>query len=266
MTRSETVTKYFLGLLTTIIVVALYSPIILTIFYSFYRTRKGKVDWESFSYEPYTKLIFEKQILESLLNSLYVGFVTVIFSVLIGFYFANYYNTHKGKMKEFLQFVIFLPFLLPPIISGLALLIFFREVGLPRSLNTVVIGHTIFVLAIVYRIILNKLETLKPSLMESAYDLGANKFQAFWYVLLPNIRLSLIIAGLLAFTISLDETLITLFLIGDDTTWPIKLWAKMRVGFSKQVNASVTLILILTTTLVLLIAWIISKSEKKIMY
>ena len=154
----------------------------------------------------------------------------------------------KGKMKEFLQFVIFLPFLLPPIISGLALLIFFREVGLPRSLNTVVIGHTIFVLAIVYRIILNKLETLKPSLMESAYDLGANKFQAFWYVLLPNIRLSLIIAGLLAFTISLDETLITLFLIGDDTTWPIKLWAKMRVGFSKQVNASVTLILILTTT------------------
>ena len=266
MTRAETFTKYFLGFLTIFVVIALYAPIVLTIFYSFYKTRKGKVDWESFSYEPYTKLIFEKQILESLVNSVYVGLVTVVFSVLIGFYFANYYHTHKGKMKEFLQFVIFLPFLLPPIISGLALLIFFREVGLPRSLNTVVIGHTIFVLAIVYKIILNKLETLKPSLMESAYDLGANKLQAFWYILLPNIKLSLVIAGLLAFTISLDETLITLFLIGDDTTWPIKLWAKMRVGFSKQVNASVTLILILTTTLVLLIAWIISKSEKKIMY
>ena len=115
-----------------------------------------------------------------------------------------------------------------------------------------------------FKIILNKLETLKPSLMESAYDLGASKFQAFWYVLLPNIKLSLIIAGLLAFTISLDETLITLFLIGNDTTWPIKLWAKMRVGFSKQVNASVTLILILTSLLVLLIASIISKSEKRL--
>ena len=98
--------------------------------------------------------------------------------------------------------------------------------------------------------------------MESAYDLGASKWQAFYYVLLPNIKLSLIIAGLLAFTISLDETLITLFLIGNDTTWPIKLWAKMRVGFSKQVNASVTLILILTSLLVLLIASIISRSEK----
>ena len=78
MTRSETVTKYFLGLLTTIIVIALYSPIVMTIFYSFYSTRKGKVDWDSFSYELYTKLIFEKQFLESILNSLYVVFVGFI--------------------------------------------------------------------------------------------------------------------------------------------------------------------------------------------
>ena len=72
-------------------------------------------------------------------------------------------------------------------------------------------------------------------------------------------------AGILAFTISLDKILITLFLIGNDTTWPIKLWAKMRVGFSKQINASITLILILTTLLVLLIATIISKSEKRML-
>ena len=64
-----------------------------------------------------TKLIFEKQILESLMNSIYVGVVTVICSVVIGFYFANYYHTSKSKMKEFLQFIIFLPFLLPPIIT-----------------------------------------------------------------------------------------------------------------------------------------------------
>ena len=257
MTRLENVTKYMMALLTALVVTTLYAPIVMTIFFSFYKTRKGLVNWESFSYEPYTKLIFEKQILESLLNSLYVGSVTVVCSLVIGFYFANYYHTSRGKMKELLQFIIFLPFLLPPIITGLSLLIFFRELGLPRSLNTVVIGHTIFVLAIVFKIILNKLETLKSSLMESAYDLGASKLQAFW---------SLIIAGLLAFTISLDETLITLFLIGNDTTWPIKLWAKMRVGFSKQVNASVTLILILTSFLVLLIATIVSRSEKRIMY
>ena len=74
MTRAETFTKYFLGFLTIFVVIALYAPIVLTIFYSFYKTRKGKVDWDSFSYEPYTKLIFEKQILESLVNSVYTVF------------------------------------------------------------------------------------------------------------------------------------------------------------------------------------------------
>ena len=129
MTKSENLTKYLLAELTGLIVAALYAPIVLTIFYSFYKSRKGKVDWGSFSYEPYTKLIFERQILESLMNSIYVGIVTVICSVVIGFYFANYYHTSKSKMKEFLQFIIFLPFLLPPIITGLSLLIFFREIN-----------------------------------------------------------------------------------------------------------------------------------------
>ena len=133
MTRLENVTKYMMALLTALIVSTLYAPIVMTIFFSFYKTRKGLVNWESFSYEPYTKLIFEKQILESLLNSLYVGSITVVCSVVIGFYFANYYHTSRGKMKELLQFIIFLPFLLPPIITGLSLLIFFREIGLPRS-------------------------------------------------------------------------------------------------------------------------------------
>ena len=70
MTKLENYTKYIMAALTGSIVAALYSPIVLTIFYSFYKTRKGKVDWNSFSYEPYTKLIFEKQILESLMNSI----------------------------------------------------------------------------------------------------------------------------------------------------------------------------------------------------
>ena len=103
MTRTENFTKYILAGLTGLIVAALYAPIVLTIFYSFYKSRKGKVDWSSFSYEPYTKLIFERQILESLMNSIYVGVVTVICSVIIGFYFANYYHTSKSKIKELLQ-------------------------------------------------------------------------------------------------------------------------------------------------------------------
>ena len=71
-----------------------------------------------------------------------------------------------------LQAIVFVPFVLPPIMTGLSLLIFFREAGLPRSLVTVTIGHTVFVLALVYRIVLARLESLSPSLIEASYDLG----------------------------------------------------------------------------------------------
>ena len=117
MTRLENITKYLMALLTGLIVAALYAPIVMTIFFSFYKSRKGKVNWDSFSYEPYTKLIFEKQIVESLLNSLYVGGVTVICSVIVGFYFANYYHTSRGKMKELLQFANARHFSLPSVLK-----------------------------------------------------------------------------------------------------------------------------------------------------
>ena len=100
MTKLENLTKYTMALLTGLIVAALYAPIVMTIFFSFYKSRKGKVNWDSFTYEPYTKLIFEKQILESLINSLYVGGVTVICSVAVGFYFANYIIKLKLKLKD----------------------------------------------------------------------------------------------------------------------------------------------------------------------
>ena len=104
MTRAETFTKYFLGFLTIFVVIALYAPIVLTIFYSFYKTRKGKVDWDSFSYEPYTKLIFEKQILERLLSTKIKVFSFHNPSKKIlkynNFKYANMINVYSKFLKE----------------------------------------------------------------------------------------------------------------------------------------------------------------------
>ena len=133
-----------MGIVTFLSLVILYSPIFMTILLSVYKTRRGQIQWDSFSTQAYIKLINEKQLINALLSSLYVGFFTVLFSLVIGFYFATYYNSTRGKQKHFLQFIIYLPFLLPPIITGLSLLIFLRELGIRRSLNTVIIGHTIF--------------------------------------------------------------------------------------------------------------------------
>src|SRR5262249_55550430 len=123
----------------------------------------------------------------------------------------------------------------------------FREIDFERSLVTVVIGHTVFVLALVYRTVLVRLQSLSASLVEASYDLGASGWQTFRYVLLPNLKSAMIGAGVLAFALSFDETLIPILATGPDNTLPIRLWAMMRLGFSPDINALVAAILAFTT-------------------
>jgi putative spermidine/putrescine transport system permease protein/spermidine/putrescine transport system permease protein len=160
-----------------------------------------------------------------------------------------------------MQLMIFLPFLMPPILTGLSLLIFFRQAHIERSLVTVVIGHTLFVLALVYRILLARLQALSPSLIEASLDLGASRLQTFRYVLLPHLASAVISAALLAFALSFDETLITLLVTGTQNTLPVRLWAMMRLGFTPDINALVTLILAGTTALCLLVAATLSPAR-----
>ena len=165
---------------------------------------------------------------------------------------ALYYASGRSLDRELLQFVVFLPFLMPPIITGLSLLVFFREIDFERSLLTVVIGHTVFVLAIAYRTILVRLQSLGRSLTEASYDLGATPLQTFRHILLPNLAGAMVGAGALSFALSFDETLITILVTGTDNTLPIRLWAMMRLGFTPDINALVALVLGLTTLLCLL--------------
>ena len=174
-----------LGLLVVAVFVllALYGPLLLTVFFSFFTLRRGAVQWDSFGFEWYAKLFQNAGIGEALANSLIVGFSSVGLSLVLGTIFAFNYHEGRGPARKAQQLVIFLPFLMPPIITGLALLIFFRQVGIDRSLLTVVIGHTVFVLALVYRTILTRLQALSRSLAEASSDLGASRWQTFFWVL-----------------------------------------------------------------------------------
>jgi putative spermidine/putrescine transport system permease protein/spermidine/putrescine transport system permease protein len=140
----------------------------------------------------------------------------------------------------------------PPIVTGLSLLIFFRQIDFERSLVTVVIGHTVFVLALVYRNVLARLQTISRSLIEASLDLGANRWQTFRYVLLPQLMTAFLAAGILAFALSFDETLITLLVTGTKSTLPMWLWSMMRMGFTPDINALAAIVLAGTTLLCLL--------------
>ncbi len=238
---------------TVFVAVLLYSPLFVPILSSFFTVNHGDVDWAKPTLSAYRNLVRNDQILSALRTTLVVGVSTVILSVVSGTLLALYvYGKRRGA--GLLQFIVFLPFLMPPVISGLALLIFFREIDLDRSLITVTAGHTVFVLAIVYRTVLTRLQSLSGSLLEASYDLGASRFQTFWRIVLPNLSGAMIGGAILAFALSFDETMITILLTGTQSTLPVRLWAMMRLGFSPDINALVTLILIFTVLLCALAA------------
>ena len=162
----------------------------------------------------------------------------------MGTIFAFYYLYTSGLPCQIMQALIFLPFLLPPIITGLALLVAFREMDLTRGVPTILVGHVVVVVPIIYRTVLVRLNAPSPSLREAWLDLGASIWQTFRYILLPQLRTALIAAALLAFAVSFDETMVTLFLSGSTSTLPIRLWSMMRLGFVPDINALATLIVV----------------------
>lgn len=247
--------------LTILVFILLYGPLMVPIISSFFTISRGAVDWSQPTTSAYAALLRNESVLDALRTTLIVGAGAVILSLVIGAGFALYYVSPAAKGREFLQFVIFVPFLMPPIITGLALLIFFREVKIDRSIATIIIGHTVFVLALVYRTILTRLQSLPPSLVEASYDLGATGWQTFRRILLPNLSSALVGAAILAFALSFDETMITLLVTGTQSTLPVRLWAMMRLGFTPDINALVALILVFTTSLCLLAVRFLVRSD-----
>jgi putative spermidine/putrescine transport system permease protein/spermidine/putrescine transport system permease protein len=246
--------RLLLWLLAGATLVLLYGPLVATFVYSFVSRRAGTIDWSSFTFDWYRLLLFDQNLRGALFNSVLIGFVAVAISLVVGMMLAFYSNDPAARGRGLIQAIVFLPFVMPPIITGLALLIFFRETDVPRSLVTVTIGHVVFVLAVVYRTLLARLQALRRSLVEASYDLGADRWQTFRFVLLPNLMTAIVASAVLAFALSFDETLITLFLASGESTLPLRLWGMMRIGFTPEINALVTLIILLSTGLFLAVA------------
>ena len=250
----DKVVYWALALATLAAFAILYAPVFLVGILSFFESKRQVIDWGSFSVDSYIELADNKRIIGALTRTLIVAFFASLAALVAGTAIAYYYATARSRLRVILQFAVFMPFLLPPIITGLSMLVFFREVGISTGLGAVVIGHTAFVMALVYRTLLTRIQALSQALVEASKDLGASGYQTFRYVVFPHMRSAAVTAALLAFVISFDETLITLFLVGDTSTLPIRLWAMMRTGFSEEINALVTIIIVVSGLLTLSVA------------
>ena len=215
----------------------LYLPIIVLVVFSFNDSRLSAV-WQGFSWHWYGVLRHDDALLAAAANSLWVAALSTSIVVLLGVPAAMGLERLRGRGRRSLETIFLLPLVLPEVMMGVALLLFFVMIRWPLSLATVVIGHAAFNLPVVIVMVRARLQKLDPRLEEAARDLGASAWQTFCRITWPLVRPAVLGAALLAFTISLDDFIVTFFVAGPgSTTLPLRVYSMIKSGISPEINA-----------------------------
>jgi len=232
----------------------IYLPIAVLVIYSFNRDGVGGFPPRHFTLAWYRQLFAsDTAIWDSVLNSLLVAAGAVVLSLVLGLLAALALDRADFPGKAPFRRLVLLPLILPGIITGLSMLMFAVFAGFQRSLILVFLGHGTALISVATTEIFAGLQKIDRRQEEASLDLGATPWRTFWLVTLPNLRLSLIAAGLLIFTLSMDEIAVTFFLIGSENTLPLEIWGRLRRGITPEINAISSLIL--AASVVLLVVW-----------
>ena len=250
---SERIFDGFLGGLVILMLMVLYAPVVIGAIFSVVPVERGAPVWQTPTLEWYVALWHNQSVLDAIKTTVMIGSVSVLIATIIAVVIALYVNWQGAVGRRVLELVVYLPFLVPPLITGLSMLVFFADIGLTRGTLTLALGHIAFVMAVIYRLVSTRLSTLSPSLVAASADLGASGWQTFRYVLWPHLSSAVLTGAILAMTLSFDETFISVFLSGDATTLPLRLWGMARLGFSPEINALVTIILAVSIVLAIII-------------
>lgn len=249
-----------LGAHSVLMYLFLYAPILILVLFSFTRDEFG-TQWKGFTLEWYQRLLQNDRLMGAALNTLQVAFVSTVISTIIGTLTALAMERYRFRGRTAFDALLYLPIVIPEIVMALALLAFFAFgfdtleaiTGEPlrRNLSTVIIAHVAFSISFVVVVVRASLKGFDHRLEEAAHDLGADEWQTFRHVTLPLILPGIIGGALLAFTLSLDDFIISLFLSGPGTSLlPVEVYNKVRRAVTPEINAISTLMLLLSMTLV----------------
>ena len=231
----------------------LYLPIAVLIVYSFNGQGVGGFPPHNLTFEWYRVLFADGPIWDSVLNSLQVAFAAMAISLVFGIPAALALDRAQFPGKAAFRRLVLLPLILPGIITGLSLLMLFDVMGAKLSLLTILLGHGTALISVATTEVFAGLQKLDRAQEEASLDLGANYWQTFWRVTLPNLKLSIIGAALLIFTLSMDEIAVSFFLIGRDNTLPLEIWGRLRRGITPEINAISAIIFMFS--LVTIVLW-----------
>jgi spermidine/putrescine transport system permease protein len=229
-----------------VVIVFLYLPIGVLVVYSFNRSRLNVV-WEGFTLDWYRQLWSNEPLLAALQHSLWIAGVATLVSLVLGTAGAWLVHRYRFIGHRFIHGLVSLPVIMPEIIIGISLLSFFSALSIPLGFTTVIIAHVTFCFPFVLIAVQARLQGLDPALEEAALDLGATPLGAFWHVILPALKPALLAGGLMAFTLSLDEFVVTFFTSSArSATLPLRIYGLARVGLNPMLNALSTLLIIVT--------------------
>ncbi|RZT19110.1 spermidine/putrescine transport system permease protein [Mycobacterium sp. BK558] len=232
-----------IGLLFLLCVFAfLYAPLITTALFSFNGSNVQTWPMQGFTTQWYSDLFADEAMLTALAYSLKVALAAVAISAVAGLTFSLIAQRIQFSGKRVLDAVLAIPLVAPGMVLGISLLVVFNFAQVSTGFLTLVIGHAAFITPLVMFVLQQRLKTMDPSIEHASMDLGAGRIKTFWHVTLPGVRVSLLAACLLGFTLSMDEIAVSFFLAGTQPTLPVYVWGLLRFGFTPEVNAVFTLI------------------------
>ena len=209
--------------------------------------------WTGFSTEWYRELVQDRQMLSAFRVSLWVAFWSTIVSTILGTLAALSLERFRFRGKMTYDAIVYMPIIIPDIVIALSTLLFFVIVAIPLSRYTVLIAHIAFNISFVAIIVRARLANMDNNLEEAAADLGADEWTTFRRVTLPLLMPGIVAGALMAFTLSLDDFVITFFVSGPgSTTLPVRVYSMIKFGVTPEVNAVSTLMFIGSTLLVVI--------------
>lgn len=255
----------------------IYAPLFVIIGYSFNSNPVNMMIWEHFTFDWYTGLLGLSDrttdvsnraayvestdlMLAALRTSLTVAVITTTISTVIGTATAIALARYRFRLRGVYNGFLMLPMMMPDIVLGIGLLIFFVTIGMNLSILTIIIGHCTFLTSYVFIIVQARIAGIDPALEEASADLGASEWVTLRKVLLPQLAPGILGGALLAFVISMDDLVITYFVSGTgDTTLPVFIFGMIRRGVKPEINAIATLIILASVVIAALGLWLRSR-------
>lgn len=244
-----------------VIMLLTYLPLAMVVLFSF-NDSKLPVSWKGFTLKWYQELFQDSALMEALVNSLELGILSCAAAAVIGTLGAIGMARVTYKSKGMMEYLSTIPIMVPEIILAMVFMAFFSLLNLPFGMVTLVIAHTAFCIPYVFMMVKARLVGLDPSLEEAARDLGATPGRTFWDITLPLIMPAVASGCLLAFAMSFDDVVISIFVNGPKlSTLPIKVYTQIKTGVTPEINALCTLILAVVVV-VLVITSLLQKRKR----